>query len=174
MVARAEVRIHPAVTSRNPSRGLSSRRDRRVTPIRARPRPLVAAAPARKYRVSPSAVRSEHTIGSRYAAPKNASICPRACTTASTRRPLVYGKNGPAAVFRTLVPLPPAKGVTFAGCASVSGLSYAGHTARARAERQLIAARFAGRTARRLPGGGDRKETGWYGRPTARPCRDGP
>ena len=62
--AAVESSSQPSVTSRNPSRGLSSRRARAVTAASAMPTAAVMAAASRKCDHRPSANHSEQPIGS--------------------------------------------------------------------------------------------------------------
>ena len=54
MVAEADISTHDSVTSRKPSRGLSSRRKRRVASATARPAPALMAAAITKSMTAPS------------------------------------------------------------------------------------------------------------------------
>ena len=61
--AAAGSNSHPSVTSRKPSRGLSSRRKRCVAPASRMPQPAVIAPLSRKRSHSPSCSHSEHSSG---------------------------------------------------------------------------------------------------------------
>jgi hypothetical protein len=63
--AAADSSSQPSVTSRKPSRGLSSRRKRQVAAASARPTPALIAAAVRNCTSRPSPNSSEHPTGSR-------------------------------------------------------------------------------------------------------------
>jgi hypothetical protein len=65
IAADADISTHDSVTSRNPSRGLSSRRKRRVPSATARPTTTLMPAAAMKSITAPSRTPSDHAIGNR-------------------------------------------------------------------------------------------------------------
>ncbi len=63
-VAHADTSTQPRVTSRKPSRGFSSRRNRMVAPASSNPVPEQTRPASRKVPASPSPMISEQAMGS--------------------------------------------------------------------------------------------------------------
>jgi hypothetical protein len=64
IAAEADISVHDSVTSRKPSRGLSSRRKRRVAVATAMPTITLITPAARKSMTAPSCAPSDQTMGS--------------------------------------------------------------------------------------------------------------
>src|SRR5262245_28661640 len=81
--ADADINTQLSVASKNPSRGFSSRRWRRVASEMSPPAPRLMAAEMMYASDCPSRVTSDVTSGSAYVQPKSASKDPRTCATPS-------------------------------------------------------------------------------------------
>src|SRR5678816_747821 len=84
IAADADISVHDSDTSRKPSRGLSSRRKRRVPAASPRPTQALISAAVTKSITAPSCTSNDQAMGSTYSIPKKAIMRPSTWATAST------------------------------------------------------------------------------------------